>query len=186
MLLRLPRLPSVFSLKVAAVLVALAFSIGAAGGGWLAHELAQAKALRKEFAMQEAWTKAVNAAREKERAQAQKDFDTAYDQLRAQKRIEYRYVTLNKEVPTYVTPAQDARGCVTYGLVRLLDAAALGRSPSDLDLPAGTTDDACSPLAPSALARGLLDNYAVAQQNAEQLDALIANVKERTDTHNAK
>lgn len=77
-------------------------------------------------------------------------------------------------------------GCVTYGLVRLHDAAALGVDPDTLPLPAGTTDDACSPVADTDLANAISDNYAAARANAAQLDDLIANVTAKVDATTPK
>lgn len=177
------RLPSIFSLKTTAIAVVVAFLAGAGSGSWITHELAQAKADRLELAQQRAYNKAINAARAAERTQAQKDFKAEKEHLQRQRRNSVRYVNLTKEVPVYVTEIQD-RACVPYGLVRVLDAAALGSDPAALELPPGKSNDDCSPLEPSALARGILRNYEVAQQNAEQLDALIASVVERTDAYN--
>lgn len=125
-------------------------------------------------------------------AAAQKKLDAAGTKASttdavAQQQIVTRTVTLTKEVPVYVTRAQDqaadapgARpGCVSYGVVRVLDAAVLGVSPSSLALPAGKSDDDCSPVDPSALAAGVAGNYGVAQQNAQQLNDLIDTVKDQ-------
>lgn len=177
------RLPSLFSLKTTALAAAAAFLVGAGSGSWITNELAQAKANRLELAQQKAYDKAVDAARKAERTQAEKDFTAEKSALQRQRQTTTRYVKLTKEVPVYVTEIQD-RACVPYGIVRVLDAAALGSDPAALELPAGQSDDACSPLKPSDLARGILHNYEVAQQNAQQLDALIASVVERTDAFN--
>lgn len=67
-----------------------------------------------------------------------------------------------------------SHGCVTYGLVRVLDAAVHGVPASSLSLPAGKSDDTCTTLDAAALARSIVDNYGTANANAQQLDDLIA------------
>jgi hypothetical protein len=72
-------------------------------------------------------------------------------------------------------------GCVSVGLVRLHDAAALGVDPDALPLPAGSSDDACSAVTNAELAGAISDNYAAARANAAQLNDLIANVRGKVD-----
>lgn len=72
-------------------------------------------------------------------------------------------------------------GCVTYGLVRQLDAAALGVDPDTLALPAGTTDDACAPVENADLASVVGDNYATYRAVAQELSDLQANVTAKVD-----
>ena len=64
--------------------------------------------------------------------------------------------------------APRAVGCVSVGLVRQHDAAALGVDPDTLPLAPGVTDDACSPVTNSDLAGVIADNYAAARANAAQ------------------
>jgi hypothetical protein len=64
-------------------------------------------------------------------------------------------------------------GCVTFGLVRVLDAAVHGVIADSLALPAGKSDDACTGIDAATLARSVVDNYGTAKLNAEQLNALI-------------
>lgn len=72
-------------------------------------------------------------------------------------------------------------GCVTYGLVRQLDAAALGVDPDTLALPAGATDDACAPIENADLASVVGDNYATYRRVAQELSDLQANVTAKVD-----
>lgn len=176
-------LPSVLSLKLAAISAAAAFTLGAFGGGWLAHELAQGRAAKLEVTQQRAFNAAIAIARTAERAQAETDFKAGMGAFMRDQIIQKRTITLIQKVPTYVTQKQDV-ACVSYGLVRVLDAAVSGADPADLELPAGQSDDACSPVKPSDLARSVAGNYGVASQNAEQLNSLIVSVKERTDAYN--
>lgn len=66
-----------------------------------------------------------------------------------------------------------AHGCVTYGIVRVLDATVHGVAADSLALPTGKSDDACTGVDAAALARSIVDNYGTAKLNAEQLNALI-------------
>jgi len=132
-----------------------------------------------------AQAKAVTAQATKQKALDTTGTAAAASDAQAQVKIVDHYITVTKEVPTYVDKKQDlaavapgaAPGCISYGLVRLLDAAVLGVDPSTLALPAGQSDDACSPVEPSALAEGIAGNYSVAEQNAQQLNDLIAAAK---------
>lgn len=72
------------------------------------------------------------------------------------------------EVPTHVTPDDDARCTVNRGFVRVHDAAAAGRVPA----PAAASDAATAGLALSAVAAGVAGNYGRCRENAEQLIAL--------------
>lgn len=67
--------------------------------------------------------------------------------------------------------------CVPFGLVRVLDAAALGLHPSALALPAGKSDADCTTIDYVALATNVIGNYGAARANAEQLNALIGSVR---------
>jgi len=85
------------------------------------------------------------------------------------------FQALTKEIPTYVTPPDDARCTLTTGAVRLLDAAARGL-PAVPD-PAGSADDASSGVALSQLVGTDVSNDEAALENAEQLSALQAWVR---------
>lgn len=69
--------------------------------------------------------------------------------------------------------------CVSNGMLRLHDAAILGADPGDLEPPAGQSDDACSTLSASDFMGLVANNYAAARANAEQLDALEADIVAR-------
>lgn len=131
---------------------------------WDAHIAADAKALNK----------AVADARADEKKQAKLNAASGAKAAVVDQKIQARTRAITKEVHAYVTPAQDARACVSYGAVRLHDAAVFGVQPAELQLPAGKSNDDCSPIAPSALVAAVAENYGVAHQNAEQLNELIA------------
>lgn len=82
--------------------------------------------------------------------------------------------TIIKEVPAYVPVQADAACTINRGFVRLHDAAAEGRVPE----PARDADAAAAGLALSAVAGTVAANYQTCHENAEQLRALQAWVRE--------
>lgn len=109
------------------------------------------------------------------RAQAdQRDADQVVIDLTAaeakgQDRIVEVFRTIEKEVSIYV---QDTSACITYGLIRVLDAAALGADPESLLLAPGQYNDTCAPVKASDLARNVAGNYEASHRNAQQLGTL--------------
>ncbi|MCL4778931.1 MAG: hypothetical protein KJ049_01970 [Gammaproteobacteria bacterium] len=79
-----------------------------------------------------------------------------------------------KEVPVYVPVEADAACTINRGFVRLHDAAAAGELPK----PAGDADAPAAGLALSAVAGTVAGNYQSCHENAEQLRALQAWVRE--------
>lgn len=172
--------------EASAIATAVVVAVAVAGASYttykLTHDVDQGKYETLVANDAKAQTTAIAAAAAKQKALDDAGLKAAVSEAQAQEKIVTQYVTLTKEVPTYVTQAQDAAaaapgaapGCVSYGLVRLLDAAVLGVEPATLALPAGKSDDACSPVEPSALAANVTGNYGLGAQNAKQLDDLVA------------
>jgi hypothetical protein len=106
---------------------------------------------------------------------------SAQHEQAAQDHIQIVTKTIIREVPTYVTPAADARCVVPTGFVRLHDAAASGVPP----VPAGPgdPDDAASGVELSAVASTVAENYGVAHMNAERLTALQGWLKQQAAIH---
>ena len=115
--------------------------------------------------------KAVQQAKDTQAAQDKVSLDAAVAEAQAQQKIVTVTQTIIKKVVQHV---QDHSNCITYGLVRVLDAGIYGIDPDTLPLPAGKSDDACAPVAASTLAERVISNYAIARGNAEQLNALEA------------
>ena len=86
--------------------------------------------------------------------------------------------TIVKEVPVYVPVQADAACTINRGFVRLHDAAAAGELPK----PAGDADAPAAGLALSAVAGTVAGNYQSCHENAEQLRALQAWVREMAAT----
>lgn len=123
-------------------------------------------------------------------AQAAVDAKSVADNSNHQEAIASVAKVIKQKVSSHVhDPAPTAPrvvGCITYGFVREHDAAVQGVDPDTLPLPSGATDDACSPVAASALARAIADNYEAARANAAQLNDLIANVNGKVDATTPK
>jgi hypothetical protein len=99
----------------------------------------------------------------------------------AQTVIVQRTNTITKEIPVYVsTSPSPPVGCITWGMLRLHDAAILGVDPGSLGDPTTQPSSACSTVAPSVFLDTITENYGAANQNSEQLNALIADLQART------
>lgn len=129
-------------------------------------QIAQEKvdALNAAIGQKQAWDTISTAAGQKQAAEQQANAAQLRDQL--------------SEVSGHVIVKTVASGCVPYGLVRVLDAAASGRGAALLSLPAGKSDDACAPVTWAAVARSVVDNYYTARANIDQLNGLIGAIND--------
>lgn len=73
---------------------------------------------------------------------------------------------IKQEIPIYV---QDDSTCITWGLVRVLDAAAAGADPDALALEAGTSNETCAGVGWRSLASTIVGNYGKYHEVADQL-----------------
>ncbi len=153
-----------------------------AGSAVVMHKIdtATLNAYKAEYADEK--TQAVKTAMEFQAASDKVALNSAVLEATAQQTLETKAVTAVNEVPIYVPQklvlAAGAQSCIPYGFVRVLDAAALGRSAADLPLPSSQPADSCAPIDADALAKNIVANYYAAQENAEQLNALISVVEE--------
>jgi hypothetical protein len=92
----------------------------------------------------------------------------------AAERLRTVYRTIEREVPSHVTAAIDARFPVPVGFVRVHDAAAQGLPVADVHDPAGRPDDAAADVAASEAAAVIAGNYATCGDTAERLRSLQA------------
>ena len=150
------------------LLALTAFGVALFGFGWIkgaSHVQAQWDAAIQQQALQAA------AIRERQ-AQATVKVVTQYvDRVRI---VREKGETIIKEVPVYVPVQADAACTINRGFVRLHDAAAAG----ELLKPAGDADAPAAGLALSAVAGTVAGNYQSCHENAEQLRALQAWVRE--------
>lgn len=99
----------------------------------------------------------------------------AVDEAKAQQAAEDANHKLKETIYVHVA---DTAHCITYGLVRVLNAAAAGASdPGDLGIAPGKSDDACAPVSWRAFAADLIDDYGSGIKNAEQLNRLEDTVR---------
>jgi hypothetical protein len=116
-----------------------------------------------------AQAEAADLRREVESKRSAVTVASAIEQAEVQTVIVEKIVKVKEEIPIYV---QDTSACITYGLVRVLDAAVHGVGPAELPLPAGQSDDSCAPFGAVALARSVVHNYGLAHQNSGELTGL--------------
>lgn len=137
----------------------------------------------------EAQTKAVEAAQAKQQAldkvQTEEAERAAAEQAATAANIAKQLTEVRKHVHYLSTKAVQhvgrpvrVVGCITYGLVRVLDAAVLGSVAERLRLPSGQSDDSCAPITAVDLAESVASNYGTARLNAQQLDGLIRSERE--------
>jgi len=160
-----------------------------AGGAavWTTHAvdkgvyLPQVAAKQKQFddfvlASVEAEKAAVSAALAAQKKQADLAQQQAVVAAQARQKEEDARHKIYTEVDHYVS---DSSTCITFGLVRVLNAAAAGvHDPSSLGIAPGQPDDACAGVAWRPFARDIADDYATARENADQLNRLEASVLE--------
>ncbi len=173
---------------IAAIIGALSF------GTWSVVHSIRADAVKDIVAADTATTaKAQAEGARVDAASADVDTKVETDANAHQTVLAAQAAVVKQKVRTHVheapppTPAAPARiGCVSYGLVRQHDAAALGVNPDTLPLPSGVSDDTCSPVANADLADAISDNYAAARANAQELTDLQKRDQLQVDLHAPK
>lgn len=166
-----------FGIQGLLISAAVAAFLSGAGAWKITHTYDAAKLAKTELGYRTAELQArVEAAAE----QAQEDKiveAAAVAEASRQEAVTVHTLNLIHEVPQYVMVTKD-QPCIPLGFVRLLDASVLGIDPASLPLPAGKSDDACSDVDPTALAKSIIANYGTAEANAEQLNALRQSISD--------
>ncbi len=122
---------------------------------------------------------AMQKAAKTQAAEDKVNLNAAVAEARAQQKIITQTQIITQTVTKYVHDTISCPG-LTVGLARVMRAAAAGIDPASLDLAPGQSDDFCSDIAPSEVA-GWFTAYAGASKaNAEQLNALEANILAKT------
>lgn len=152
---------------VAAIALVGAFAFGVDIRGRL-----DASAMEKQTLQYEEAVNAANqiAAREQQQIDAQA---LAASDARSNE-LERQNATLQAQLSDVPVHVSAKLPCITYGLVRVLDAAILSKPAGNLALPPGKSDGSCSPFTADDLARTVISNYSIANSNATQLNALEA------------
>lgn len=125
-------------------------------------------------------------ARVVETGQANLSTASSTHEVTAQATIDAKARVIHDKVYIHVKDHLPPSGCITLGFLRALDAYGLGLDPADPSLSAGQSDDTCAPVSALGAAEQIGDRLTDARKNAEQLDALIADIKARIDIANGK
>jgi uncharacterized protein GlcG (DUF336 family) len=141
--------------------------------GYAVHRMDEATIASIKLADQKAQTQAIKDAAAIRQSQDQANLDAALAEAKAQQAIATRTRTVTREITIHVPQTQP---CIPYGLVRVLDDAATGSDTANAATAAGQSDDACTGISWRAFASDLSDDYATGRANAEQLNALQADV----------
>jgi hypothetical protein len=165
-------MPTFAEIKLAVALVAL---LGAAGTGFmLAHRLDASKYTNLELSYAQAQAKAVAQAQAEQARLDAIAVQAGQAEAAHQAALAASTAAQLREVKSHV---QADSHCITWGLVRVLDAAVHRVSASSLVLPAGKSDGSCAPYGSDELARSVVGNYGIANQNAEQLNGLVGAIR---------
>jgi hypothetical protein len=140
----------------------------------ITHKVDLAKYNQLLLNYSQAQVKVVQQAKLEQAAQDQIALNSAVDEATAQQKIVVQMQMVEKEVLIHVP---DTINCITYGVLRVLDASARGVDPDSVPLPPGELDGTCAGVTPSTLVTIIADNYAIARANAEQLTALQAFIR---------
>lgn len=159
--------------EIKAVIGIVMLLVAGVAGAVVTHKVDAAGYARLELAQQQAATAALQAALAKQRAYDEAALKAAKDEADRQAALAAEANARAQEVKVHVITKYISSRCVPYGFVRVLDAAASGRLAADLPLPAGKSDVTCAPVTWADLARAIVANYDTAEENAEQLNALI-------------
>lgn len=157
--------------------------LAGAGTFYVTHRMDEGTIAAIELADQQAQTKAVEDAAKLRQSQDKVNLDAALAEAKAQQIIVTHTQTVTREIPIHVPQTQP---CIPYGLVRVLDDAATGSDTADAAAAAGQSDDACAGISWRAFAGDLADDYASGRANAQQLNALEADVTQLAAAANAK
>lgn len=151
--------------------------------GYVVHRMDGAAIAAMKLADQQARTAAIRDAAQVQQSQDSVNLSAAVAEATAQQKIVTETVTVTKEITTHVPLATP---CIPFGLVRVLDDAASGSDTADTPAPPGQSDDACAPLSWRAFAGELSDDYGIGRANAQQLNALEADVTALVAAANAR
>lgn len=146
-----------------------ALLVASAGSAWITRSIYVGKITAIELRHEQARNEAFQEGRDRERASNEitRKIENAYSDMSLT--VNLQTETIVREIQTYVP---DTTGCITVGLVRVLDAAALGTNPDLLDIAPDESNGTCTDLSSAALAESVVRNYGRARDNAERLTHL--------------
>lgn len=149
--------------------VILVAVLSAGGGAWIARGYYTGQIAKIELAHAEDRHRALMEGRARQIKSDAATRDVQADYHVSNVRIIRQTQIIKEEIPIYV---QDDATCVTVGLVRVLDAAALATNPNTLDLLPGESNEACAGIGSHALAKSVVTNYGRYWEVADQLEKL--------------
>lgn len=173
--------------SIAAILAASSVGVLVARMDQAKYEALQLKDANSATAIAEQTTAAVTAEKNIEIAEAKASVQQAVAEATAQQKIVVHTKVVHDEIPVFITPAVNSHTCIPVGLVRLLYASTSSNSEDGataLGLSASQPDDACSSINAADLASWVITNNSIAEQNAEQLNALEAAIIDKIDKYN--
>lgn len=152
------------------LIVALVAGLAMIGVGYKSYKLGEDHVVAKNAAQKELIHQAVVEAGGQLGFDFQKIMTEYLDRVTVSKTIHEQVIV---KVPTYITKEADAKCVVTKGFVEIHNAAAEDRATKPVD---GTVDTPAN-IAISQIAIDVANNYAIANANAAQLEALQAQVR---------
>lgn len=156
--------------SLAMIYVALGLIVSSAiGAGALVHKFDGAKLAKVELGYKNAEVDALKKAVVIRQKQNDISLAAAVSVAASQQKIVTETQIVTKEIVRHVPVSIP---CITYGFIRVHDAAVFGVSPDTLPLPAGKSDDTCAPIGADAVAKTITENYGRARLTAEQLNDL--------------
>jgi hypothetical protein len=133
---------------------------------------------------QEAWEAKIATAKleaeKKETAAAETTIKVVTKYIKQIEVVKEKGNEIIKQVPTYITKADDASCSVPNGFVMLHDSASRNEVPDTTRAP----DEGASKIKISGVAETVIDNYTTYYQVSEQLKALQQWVKEQQNNYN--
>lgn len=174
-------MPSLAEIKLIAIAIGLVMLM--AGTAIVTHKVDDSQYLKLELKIAADHQKAVDAALAEQHQIDAVATKAAQDDARKQAAATASVKRQLAEVQIHVHAISSASHCITYGLVRVIDAAVHGVGAGTLALPAGKSDDACAPISAADLARSVVDNYGTARANSQQLNDLEAFSRDAKAAH---
>ena len=164
--------PASWAILALGAIVALGAASGV--GAYVMHKMDKADYVALQLADAKAQIAAVQTA---QKLQAQQDAVKNKDSVaeaKAQQKLDDQRNLIPQRVVLHV---KDTLVCVPYGVIRMFNGYAHGLSDADITIAAGKSDDSCSEISWRSLTNDITDDYAIGIKNAEQLDALEADVQ---------
>lgn len=154
------------SIKLYIYLAAFLATLSAGFYGGYRWEVSVVDDLKLKYEV--ASTKAISEALAEKQRQDQVSSEIAKKQAMQQQIILRQTQDHLDEIQKYVKTT-----CISYNVIRLLNSTVLHTDPLSVPIPSGKSPSSCSGITSNTVAKSIIKNYGIADQNASQLDALI-------------